>query len=130
MRAPQRDSRKASVHWKSEATCSSRTVPTGSGVLQQTGVSSGVLLQSNIEADPPELIAAAHASSFSMALSDELGALGFTGGETASTATLTFEQLPAGWTIAKANLNVVAKLPGVTQAEFIDATIPAEGTGV
>lgn len=120
--------RKASVHWKGEATCSSKTVTTGSGVLPQTGVSSDVLLQSNSEADPPELIAAAHVSSFSLALSDELGALGFTEGEIVSTATLTLEQLPAGWTIAKVNLNVVAKLPGVTQAEFIDATIRAKTT--
>jgi osmotically inducible protein OsmC len=103
-------------------------VTTESGILQQTGISSGIPLKSNAEADAPELIAAAHASSFSLALSDELGALGFTEGEIVTTATLTLEQLPAGWTIVKVNLNVVAKLPRVTQAEFIDVTIRAKTT--
>ena len=101
---------------------------TESGVLQQAAVSSGIPLKSNLEANPPELIAAAQASSFSLALSDELEAMGFTEGGIVTTVTLTLEQMPVGWMIVKINLNVVAKLPRVTQSEFIDATIRAKTT--
>jgi len=120
--------RQASVHWKGKAAGSSSTVSTESGVLQQAAVSSGIPLKSHLEANPPELIAAAQASSFSLALSDELEAMGFTEGGIVTTVTLTLEQLPVGWMIVKINLNVVAKLPRVTHAEFIDATIRAKTT--
>ncbi|MEO6757968.1 MAG: OsmC family peroxiredoxin [Saprospiraceae bacterium] len=120
--------RKASVHWKGEASGSTRTVSTESGILQEAGVASGIPLTSVLEADPPELIAAAHASSFSLALSDELAAIGFTEGEINTTAMLVLEELTSGWTIMKVNLNVVARLPSVTQGEFIDATIRAKTT--
>lgn len=95
-------------------------------MLQNVSVVSGTPLQSTFEAAPSELIAAAYASSFSLALSGELAPLGFTEGEILTTATLTLNELPAGWTIAKVNLKVAAKIPRMTQGEFIDATIRAK----
>lgn len=120
--------RKASVLWTGKATGRTRTVTTESGVLQNVDVASGGSLKNTFEADPPELIAAAYASSFSLALSEELAQIGFTEGEITTTAMLKLEELPAGWTIAKVNLNVVARLPRMTQGEFIDATIRAKTT--
>lgn len=120
--------RQASVYWKGEATGSTSTVTTESGVLQHVGISPGMPWKNELETDPPELIAAAHASSFSLALSEELALIGCKEGEIATTAMLTMEELPEGWTIIKVHLNVVAKLLRVTQGEFIDATIRAKTT--
>ncbi len=120
--------REASVLWKGEATGSERTVTTESGALKDTGVVAGIPLKSILEADPPELIAAAHASSFSLALSEELRGIGLTEGEFVTTAALILEQQTPGWTIVMVNLSVVASLPRVTQGEFIDATIRAKTT--
>ena len=115
--------RKASVRWKG----GTRAVTTGSGVLKQAKFGSGVSLKNNgSNTDPAELVAAAHASSFSLALSKELGLKAFAAGEIVTSATVTLEHLAAGWTIMNIHLNVVARLPKVTQGRFIDATVRAK----
>jgi osmotically inducible protein OsmC len=63
---------KASVLWKGGGNGGTRTVTTDSGVLKQAKFSLGLPLKNNSHTDPAELIAAAHASSFSLALSNEL----------------------------------------------------------
>lgn len=117
--------RKASVVWKG-GNCGSRTVTTDSGVLKRAKFSPGLPLKGNSRTDPAELIAAAHASSFSSALSTELGLRASAVGEIITAATVTLEHLPAGWTIINIHLNVLARLPKVTQARFIHATVRAE----
>jgi osmotically inducible protein OsmC len=47
-------------------------------------------------------------------------------GDIATTATVTLEHLAAGWTIINIHLNVIARLPRLTQGEFIDATVRAK----
>jgi osmotically inducible protein OsmC len=99
---------------------------TESGVLKQARYSSGIPLMENSATDPAELIAAAHACSFSLALSNELGFAGASTDNITTTATATMEQLPAGWTIMKIHLNVLARLPRLSQSDFIDATVRAK----
>lgn len=99
---------------------------TQSGVLERAGITSGILPREDSDTDPAELIAAAHASSFSLALSDELSLARSASGGIVTTATVTLEHLAAGWTIMNIHLNVIAKLPKVTQNEFIDAAIRAK----
>lgn len=118
--------RKASVRWKGGAKGGARLVTTESGVLRQAKFSLGIPLRNGSDTDPTELIAAAHASSFSLALSNELGLSARAAGEILTTATVTLEQLAAEWTITKIYLNVVARLPEVTQGDFIDATVRAK----
>jgi len=118
--------RKASVRWKGGARAGTRVLTTESGALKQIKFSSGIPLQNDFHTDPAELIAAAHASSFSLALSNELGLKISAAGEIATTATVTLQQLAAGWTIINLHLNVSAKLPKLTQGEFIDATVRAK----
>jgi lipoyl-dependent peroxiredoxin len=118
--------RKAAVRWKGGLKGGTRVVSTGSGVLKQVRYSSGVPLKANSTTDPAELIAAAHAGSFSLALSNELSLTGHTSGEIVTTATVTMDHQVAGWTIMSIHLNVVAKLPKMTQGEFIDATVRAK----
>lgn len=119
--------RKASVHWKGGAKDCARTVTTESGVLKQAKFSLGTPHESSASnTDPAELIAAAHASSFSLALANELGLKALAEGEIVTLATVTLEQLTPGWTIMNIHLDVVARMPKMTQDEFIGATVRAK----
>jgi osmotically inducible protein OsmC len=118
--------RKASVRWKGGMAGGARAVTTDSGVLKRATFSLGLPLKSNSHTDPAELIAAAHASSFSLALSSELRLRPSAVGKIVTTTTVTLEYLAAVWTIMNIHLNVVATLPKVTQDRFIDATVRAK----
>lgn len=118
--------RRASVRWNSGARGGTQVISTGSGVLKQVRYASGSPLKDNSATDPAELIAAAHAGSFSLALSHELGLAGFASGNIVTTTTVTMEHLAAGWTVMNIHLNVLASLPHLTQGEFIDATVRAK----
>lgn len=114
--------RNASARWNG----GTRTITTESGVLKRDHYSPSFPLKSNFGTNPAELIAAAHAASFVLALSNELRSTDFARGDITTTATVTVEHLPAGWTIVNIHLHVVAKLPRMTQEEFIDATVRAK----
>jgi osmotically inducible protein OsmC len=118
--------RKAAVQWKVRQGGNARVVSTGSGVLNQAHLASAVPSTENNATDPVELIAAAHAGSFSLALSKELALPAAASGNIVTTATVTMEHLAAGWTISNIHLDITAKLKGLTQSEFIDATVRAK----
>lgn len=118
--------RKAAVQWKVGSKGDTRVVSTGSGVLKDVRYASGIPLKDNSVTDPAELIAAAHAGSFSLALSKELKLAPLVAGNIITTATVTTEHLATGWSITNIHLNVIARLPRVTQSEFIDATVRAK----
>ena len=118
--------RKAEVGWKSGPRGGTKVLSTRSGVLKKARFSSGGPLKNNADVDPAELIAAAHAGSYSLALSKELGLAGYVLGSTVTTATVTMERLPVGWMIMNIHLNVLADLPKVSQADFIDAIVRAK----
>jgi osmotically inducible protein OsmC len=118
--------RKASVRWKGGAAGGTRAVTTASGVLKRARFSGGLPVKINSRTDPAELIAAAHAGSFSLALSKELRLRPSAAGDIVTTVTVTLEHLAAVWTIINVHLNVVATLPKVTQGRFIDATVRAK----
>jgi lipoyl-dependent peroxiredoxin len=118
--------RKATVRWKGGCKGGAREVSTESGVLKRARYGSGIPGRENSATDPAELIAAAHAGSFSLAFSNELGLAGYASGNLVTTATVTLEHLAAGWTIMNIHLNVMGRLPKLTQGEFIDATVRAK----
>jgi osmotically inducible protein OsmC len=118
--------RKASVRWKGGSRGSARVMSTESGLLNRARYSSGIPGKADSALDPSELIAAAHAGSFTLALANELGSAGSASGDIVTTTTVTLEHLAGGWTITNLHLNVIAKLPKMTQREFIDATVRAE----
>jgi lipoyl-dependent peroxiredoxin len=117
---------KAAVRWKGGSNGGTRSMTTESAALKEAGFSLGIPFKKNSGTNPAELIAAAHAASFSLALSNELGLAGSASGEIAITATVTLEHLTDGWTIMNIHLNVVARLPKVSQSNFIDATVRAK----
>lgn len=75
---------------------------------------------------PPELIAAAHAGSFSMTLANELGEAGYHPRQIDTTATVTMEDVAAGWTMTQIHLDVIATVPKVAQCDFVDAALRAK----
>ena len=118
--------RKALVRWKGGSNGGTRVMSTESGVLKQARCSWGNRRKENSATDPAELIAAAHASSFFLALSHELGLAGSALGNIVIATTVTLEHLAAGWRIINIHLSVIARLPKLTQGEFIDATVRAK----
>ena len=68
--------------------------------------------------NPEELIAAAHASCFTMALSFKLADAGYGGGTLETTSTVTLEKQDGGFTVTKSALKLDAKVPGIDQARF------------
>ncbi len=99
---------------------------TESGVLGDTQYSFRTRFLDGIGTNPDELIAASLGGCFSMALANELGLSGFHPKRIATTATATMENLPAGWTMTRIQLEVQADVPAVSQAEFMTAAMTAK----
>ena len=110
--------RKASAVWQGGLKDGKGTISTDSGVLNQTQYSFSTRFEDGIGTNPEELIAAAHAGCFSMALSGQLGNAGMTAESINTTATVTLEKTDAGFTITKVHLDVTARIPGAEQAAF------------
>ena len=102
------------------------SVSTESGVLRETPYSFKTRFESGSGTNPEELIAAAHAGCFSMALSAQLMTLQLTAEKIATAVTLTFEKLDAGWTITKVHLDVAARVPGASAEAFAGAAASAK----
>ena len=113
--------RKASAVWKGGLKDGKGTVSSASGVLKDTPYSFSTRFEDQPGTNPEELIAAAHAGCFSMALSAQLGTVGMTAESIETSATLTMEKLEAGFTITAIHLDVVARIPGGDAAKFEEA---------
>ena len=113
--------RKASAVWKGGLKDGKGTVSSTSGVLSNTPYSFTTRFENTPGTNPEELIAAAHAACFSMALSAQLGGANLTPESIGTTATLTMEKLDAGWAIMAVHLDVVAKVPGASPEAFSTA---------
>ena len=118
--------RKASAEWHGGLKDGKGTVSTGSGVLSGTSYSFTTRFEDQPGTNPEELIAAAHAGCFTMALSGQLGNRGMTAESINTTATLTMEKQEAGWTVTSIHLDVSAKIPGADQAKFDEAANAAK----
>jgi lipoyl-dependent peroxiredoxin len=110
--------RKASAVWKGDLKGGKGTVSSTSGVLSNTPYSFTMRFENTPGTNPEELIAAAHAACFSMALSAQLGEAKLTPESISTSATLTMDKLDAGWTITAVHLDVVAKVPGASAEAF------------
>ncbi|HET7749039.1 MAG TPA: OsmC family protein [Terriglobales bacterium] len=110
--------RKASAEWKGSLKEGSGSVSSNSGVFSKTPFSFGTRFGDQPGTNPEELIAAAHAGCFSMALSAQLGTANLTPESIRTNATLTMEKLDSGWTITAVHLDVVGKVPKADAATF------------
>ena len=110
--------RSASAQWKGGLKDGKGTVSTASGVLSNTQYSFSTRFEDGKGTNPEELIAAAHAGCFSMALSGQLGNAGMTAESINTTATVRLEKTDAGFTITSVHLDVTAKIPGASPEAF------------
>ena len=107
--------RKASAVWKGGLKDGKGAISTDSGVLDSTQYSFGTRFEDGKGTNPEELIAAAHAGCFSMALSGQLGNAGMTADEINTTCTITLEKTDAGFTVTASHLDVRVKIPAPTR---------------
>jgi osmotically inducible protein OsmC len=110
--------RKASAVWKGSLKEGKGTISSDSGVLSNTPYSFSTRFENGKGTNPEELIAAAHAGCFTMALSAQLGSAGITPESLETTASLSLDKLEAGWAITKIHLDVTARIPGADKAAF------------
>ena len=118
--------RKASAIWNGSLKEGKGTISTESGVLSNSQYSFSTRFENGRGTNPEELIAAAHAGCFTMALSAQLGNAGITPESLETTAAVTLEKLEAGFTITKVHLDVTARIPGADQAAFEAAAANAK----
>jgi lipoyl-dependent peroxiredoxin len=118
--------RKASAIWNGSLKEGIGTISTESGALSKARYSFSTRFENEHGTNPEELIAAAHAGCFTMALSAQLGNAGITPESLETTASVTLEKLEAGFTVTKVHLDVEARIPGADAAAFQKAAEAAE----
>ena len=118
--------RKASAVWKGGIKDGRGTISTDSRVLTDTQYSFSTRFEEGKGTNPEELIAAAHAGCFSMALSGQLGSAGLTAEKINTKAAVTLEKTDAGFTITAVHLDVSAKVPGADNQAFETAANSAK----
>ena len=110
--------RTGSAVWQGGIRDGKGTVSTESGVLDGAQYSFSTRFEDGKGTNPEELLAAAHAGCFSMALSKQLGDAGFTADSINTTAAVRLEKTDAGFSITKVHLDVTARVPGADAASF------------
>lgn len=112
---------KASAEWTGSLKEGKGTLSTDSGVLSRTQYSFSTRFEEGSGTNPEELIAAAHAGCFSMALSGQLGNAGLTAESIRTTAAVTLEKTGGGFSITAVHLDVTARVPGAERQAFEEA---------
>jgi lipoyl-dependent peroxiredoxin len=120
--------RKASAVWQGDLKSGKGTISTDSGTLKQTQYSFSTRFENGVGTNPEELLAAAHAGCFTMALSAQLGGAGLKPDKLETSATITLDKVGDGFSVTKSHLDLVARVPGADKAKF-DAAVKAAETG-
>jgi len=110
--------RKASATWQGDLKSGAGTMTAPSGVMTNAAYTFATRFEDKPGTNPEELVAAAHAGCFSMALSAELGRAGMTPDRIETTAAVTLETVDGKPTVTKSHLTVKARVPGADRAKF------------
>lgn len=110
--------KKGSAVWKGGLKDGKGTVSTESGVLSNAQYGFNTRFENGPGTNPEELLGAAHAGCFSMALSAQLGEAGMTAESINTTATVSLEKVEGGFAITAVHLDLTAKIPGADKAAF------------
>ena len=110
--------RNGSAVWNGSLKEGKGTVSTGSGLLRDAQYSFSTRFEEGVGTNPEELIAAAHAGCFSMALSGQLTTAGHPPESVDTTATVSMDKTDAGFTVTAVHLDVTARVPGIDQQGF------------
>ena len=120
--------RKGSAVWLGGIMDGQGELTTDSGALTKTQYSFSTRFENGVGTNPEELIAAAHAGCFSMALSGQLGRDGFNAERITTTAAVTLDKVEGGFAISAVHLDVSAKVPGADKQAFESAANTAKAT--
>lgn len=109
---------KADVTWSGPIKEGSGIINSGSGTLKNIAYSYNTRFENVKGTNPEELIAAAHAACFSMALSGNCGKKGFEVKEIKTVATVSLDKIGGQWTVVSSHLEVEADISNVSESEF------------
>jgi osmotically inducible protein OsmC len=118
--------RSASAVWRGGLKDGKGTVSTESGAISSTPYNFRMRFENEKGTNPEELVAAAHAACFSMALSAQLGNAGMTADSIETTATVTLEKVGEGFSVTSSHLKTAVKIPGADRAKFQKAADDAK----
>jgi len=118
--------RSAQAKWQGDLKGGSGTISTASGTLATTPYSFRSRFEQGTGTNPEELLAAAHAGCFTMALSAQLGEAGLKATSLETSCTITLEPKDGGFSITESHLQLKAKVPGATAEAFEKAAKAAE----
>ena len=118
--------RTAEAKWQGDLKTGAGTISTASGTLAATPYSFHSRFEQGKGTNPEELLAAAHAGCFTMALSNQLATAGFPAESLETTCTITLDKTEGGFGITESHLELKAKVPGASQAAFDQATAAAK----
>ena len=118
--------RTATAVWNGTLKDGKGSISTPSGALNNAPYSFLTRFENAKGTNPEELIGAAHAGCFAMALSAQLSTMNFTPESIKVSATVSLEKLEAGWTISKIHLDLAARVPGISQSAFESAAACAK----
>jgi lipoyl-dependent peroxiredoxin len=110
--------RSGSAVWRGGLKDGKGSISTQSGVLSNAQYGFNARFEDGPGTNPEELIGAAHAGCFSMALSAQLGEAKLTAESIRTTATVTLEKIGANFSITAVHLDLVAKIPGASRQAF------------
>ncbi|BES84962.1 peroxiredoxin OsmC [Pectobacterium araliae] len=110
--------KKGQAHWEGDIKQGKGTVSTESGALQQQPYGFNTRFEGKTGTNPEELLGAAHAACFSMALSLMLGEEGHKPESIDTTADVSLDKVEGGFAITKIALHSTVKLPGIDEAAF------------
>src|SRR3954467_11825755 len=120
--------RTAQAHWQGDLKSGSGALTTASHTLNGTVYSFHTRFEDGKGTNPEELLAAAHAGCFSMALSAQLAQAGLTAESIETTCSISLEKQPDGFAITESHLDLKARVPGASQDAF-DAAVQNAKTG-
>ena len=118
--------RKAKAVWQGTGRAGNGSLTSDSGVLSQTPYSFRTRFENEKGTNPEELIAAAHAGCFTMALAFGMQMAGLTPTELSTEAAVTLEPEGKGFRISRSALTLRAKVPNLDEAKFVDLAKDAE----
>ncbi len=110
--------RTGSAAWSGGLKDGKGSVSVQSGVLKDTPYGFNTRFEDGPGTNPEDLIGAAHAGCFTMALSAQLGEAGMTAKSLKTTATVSLDKVEGGFSISAVHLDLVANIPGATQEAF------------
>lgn len=118
--------RKASAVWQGDLKAGKGSISTDSGTLKNAQYSFSTRFENGVGTNPEELLAAAHAGCFTMALSAQLAGAGLTATKLETSCTVSLEKVGEGFSITKSHLDLVAHVPGADKTKFDEAVKAAE----